>query len=116
MVCLTVCRGYAILMSSGGGDASHTQHLKQMTAIHTLTNGYQNFIFEIREDGATIWTINVFGGLEHEEERTIDQARYQWQMALKHGCKRGWTVSQYREQPSAFDDNRWEEELALAQG
>ena len=29
---LTVCRGYAILMSSGGGDASHTQHLKQMTA------------------------------------------------------------------------------------
>ena len=32
MVCLTVCPGYAILMTSGGGDASHSQHLKQMTA------------------------------------------------------------------------------------
>ena len=85
------------------------------TAIHTLTNGHQNFIFEVRNDGATIKTVNAFGGVEHEEERTIDQARYQWRMALKHGCKRGWTISKYRAHPSFFDDNRCEAELALAQ-
>ena len=30
---LRFCQWYAILMSSGGGDASHPQHLKQMTAF-----------------------------------------------------------------------------------
>ena len=61
------------------------------TSVYTLTNGFQNFIFEVGSRHATIKTINAFGYLAHEEERTLAQARYQWKMALKHGCVKGWT-------------------------
>ena len=88
---------------------------KQMTAIHTLTNGTQNFIFEADDEETTIWTINVFGGLDKTETFTTAVAREHWAFALKCGCTKGWTTSPYREQPSAYDDNRWEAELALAQ-
>ena len=85
-------------------ETSAKEQMNSHTAVHTLTNGHQNFIFEVGPRSATIKTINAFGGLEHEEERTLGQARYQWRMALKHGCTKGWTVSEYREQPSAFDE------------
>lgn len=78
--------------------------LNAFTAIHTLTNGHQNFIFEVGDRSVTIKTVNAFGGMELEETRTLAQGRYQWKMALKHGCTKGWTVSKYREQPSRFDE------------
>lgn len=87
-----------------------------MIATHTLTNGFQNFIFEVDADHATVKTINAFGNCDLVEELTVDQARYQWKMALKHGCTIGWTVSEYRQQPSAFDENIYEAQLALTQG
>ena len=106
-----------------------------MTAIHTLTNGTQNFVFEADEEETIIKTVNVFGGVDKVETFSTAEARQHWAFALQCGCNRGWTVCEYREQPSAYDDNRsemrmrwereqssayddnrWEAELALAQG
>jgi hypothetical protein len=92
------------------------QHLKQMTtATHTLTNGLQNFIFEVTEDVCLIKFVNCFGAITETMEFTIEEGRKQWKLALDCGCERGYTNPR-RSEPSAFDDNRWEEELALAQG
>ena len=75
-----------------------------MTAIHTLTNGTQNFVFEATAQETILKTINVFGGLEKTEALTTPEARTHWAFALKCGCTKGWTAPQYREQPSAYDE------------
>ena len=74
-----------------------------MTAIHTLTNGTQNFIFEAGAQETILKTVNVFGGLEKTEALATPVARENWAFALKCGCTKGWTAPQYREQPSAYD-------------
>ena len=75
-----------------------------MTAIHTLTNGHQNFVFEAGTEETTLKTVNVFGGLEKTEVLTTAAAREHWAFAIKCGCTKGWTESPYREQPSAYDE------------
>ena len=85
------------------------------TATHTLTNGLQNFIFEVTADVCLIKFVNCFGVITETMEFTIEEGRKQWKLALDCGCKRGYTNPR-RPEPSAFDDNRWEAELALAQG
>lgn len=84
------------------------------TATHTLTNGVQNFIFTVSGSEAILTTISQFGAEVEKEVMTVAALRAQWTAALKHGCKRGWT-NPIRTQPSAFDENCWEAELALAQ-
>ena len=75
-----------------------------ITAIHTLTNVTQNFVFEASAQETILKTVNVFGGLEKTETLTTPVAREHWAFALKYGCSKGWTAPQYREQPSAYDE------------
>ena len=70
------------------------------TATHTLTNGAQNFIFEI-SDVALIKFVNEFGAITETMEFTIEEGRKQWKLALSCGCKRGYT-NPLRPEPSAF--------------
>lgn len=74
------------------------------TAIHTLTNGQQNFVFEVTGETTIIKTVNVFGGLTKAETLATSEGRKQWAFALKCGCVKGWTESPYRDQPSAYDE------------
>ena len=82
----------------------HSYATNPMTAIHTLTNGTQNFVFEASAQETILKTVNVFGGLEKTETLATPVAREHWAFALKCGCVKGWTAPQYREQPSAYDE------------
>ena len=66
-----------------------------ITATHTLTNGIENFLFEIRGDVTILTTIDAAigrnGGLLAKEEITTAEARKMWAYGLKHGCTEGWT-------------------------
>lgn len=66
-----------------------------MTTTHTLTNGIENYQFDINGDTATITHINAAigrnGGLLYKEEITTAEAREMWAYGLKHGCTEGWT-------------------------
>lgn len=67
-----------------------------MTAIHTLTNGIENYQFEIAGDKTILTTINAAigrnGGLIAREEITTTEARKMWAYATtKGGCTEGWT-------------------------
>ena len=84
------------------------------TATHSLTNGQDNFLFTVNGSEGTLITINQFGAETEKEVMTVEELRRWWKAAFKHGCKRGWTNS-IRIQPSAFDENQYETELALAQ-
>ena len=84
------------------------------TTTHSLTNGVSNFIFSIAGDEGTLTTVNEWGVVIQKEVMTVPDLRQMWTAALKNGCKRGWTAPR-REQPSGFDDNHWEAELALKQ-
>lgn len=65
------------------------------TTIHTLTNGIENYQFEINGNAATLTTINAAigrnGGLLAKEQITTAEARKMWAYGLKHGCVEGWT-------------------------
>ena len=65
------------------------------TATHTLTNGIENYQFEIDGDFAVLTTINASigrnGGLIAKEKITTTEARKMWAYGLKHGCTKGWT-------------------------
>jgi len=65
------------------------------TTIHSLTNGVENYLFEITGDIATLTTVNAAigrnGGLLAKEEITTAEARKMWAYGLKHGCVEGWT-------------------------
>jgi len=66
------------------------------TAIHTLTNGIENYQFEINGDVTILTTINAAigrnGGLLAKEEITTAEARKMWSYATtKGGCTEGWT-------------------------
>ena len=65
------------------------------TATHTLTNGIENYQFEIQGDLTILTTVNAAigrnGGLLAREEITTAEARKMWGYALKHGCVKGWT-------------------------
>ena len=71
------------------------------TATHTLTNGLQNFIFEVSADTCVIKFVNAFGAITETMEFTVEEGRKQWKLALGCGCTRGYTNPR-RPEPSAF--------------
>jgi len=71
------------------------------TSTHTLTNGLQNFIFEVAGDTCLIKFVNCFGAITETMEFTVAEGRKQWKLALDCGCKRGYTNPR-RPEPSAF--------------
>lgn len=70
-------------------------------ATHTLTDGLNNFIFEVTPDVCLIKFVNCFGAITETMELTIQEGRKQWQLALRMGNKRGYTNPR-RPEPSAF--------------
>lgn len=71
------------------------------TATHTLTDGLNNFIFEVSADACLIKFVNCFGAITETMEFTIAEGRKQWKLALDCGNKRGYTKPR-RPEPSAF--------------
>ena len=65
------------------------------TTTHTLTNGIENYQFQIDGETAILTTIDAAigrnGGLLAKEEITAAEARKMWAYGLKHGCTEGWT-------------------------
>ena len=79
-----------------------TQPQKQMTtATHTLTDGLNNFIFEVSAKNCSIKFVNCFGAITETMEFTVEEGRKQWKLALACGNKRGYTNPR-RSEPSAF--------------
>jgi hypothetical protein len=77
-------------------------HFKQMTtATHTLTDGLNNFIFEVSDDTCLIKFVNCFGAITETMQLTVEKGRKQWSLALRMGNKRGYTNPR-RPEPSAF--------------
>ena len=71
------------------------------TATHTLTDGLNNFIFEVSAENCLIKFVNCFGAITDTMEFTVEGGRRQWKLALACGSKRGYT-NPLRPEPSAF--------------
>jgi hypothetical protein len=75
---------------------------RQMTiATHTLTDGLNNFIFEVSDETCLIKFVNCFGAITETMQFTVEEGRKQWKLALACGNKRGYTNPR-RPEPSAF--------------
>jgi hypothetical protein len=71
------------------------------TATHSLTDGLNNFIFEVTADVCLIKFVNCFGAITETMECTVEEGRKHWALALRQGNKRGYTNPR-RPEPSAF--------------
>ncbi len=83
------------------------------TATHTLTDGLNNFIFEVSTDICLIKFVNCFGAITETMEFTVEEGRKQWKLALACGNKRGYSLPR-RPEPSLFAIKKGEKPLHAA--
>ena len=73
-------------------------------AIHTLTNGSDNFIFSIEADRVTVTCVDQFGAQFGEDVYSLEQGRKVFIDAQEfHHCRRGWTNA-HRAMPVRFEE------------
>ena len=72
-------------------------------AIHTLTNGSDNFIFRIEADRVHVEVVNEYGAKTGEDIYSLEQGRKIFIDAQEfHHCRKGWTNA-HRAMPVRFE-------------